>query len=340
MEKERTEFYQKLSQVETDLETTQTELEQLKQEKQAAENQSSTMEGMQNAAQSGSFPSMSGGNSGSAMSGMSTSAGSASAAVSGGTAAVSGGTAQMSMGGQMQSSDSDISLFGDEYDLTEVKNLLEQEASSEDEAEEILEKLLEWQETVAEQYAELIREEEATRLDIQYTYDCAVIEGKQAEITYQEEMESQEETLQAAKDKLTDLEEEKAFLETLTDGIVTAEQGGYVPAVNYEAEDVLYSELALYSIYNMETATVPIEVPQEEIALFAVGDTVDVTISGSKNQEGTISAKAADSTGEGSRTDINYEVEVSIDNSNGRLSAQSAAVITIDGENEEVSGNE
>lgn len=262
------------------------------------------------------------------------------AAVSGGAAAASGGASQLSMGGQVQSSDSDTSLFGDEYDLTEVQNLLEREVSTEDEAEEILEQLQKWQETVAEQYAELVREEEATRLDIQYTFDCAVIEGRQAEITYEDEVESQEETLQEAKDKLADLEEEKALLDAMTNGVVTAEQAGYVAAVNYESEDVLNVATALYSIYNMETATVPIEVPQEEIALFAVGDTVEVTVGGIWNQEGIISAKAADSTGEGSRTSINYEVEVSIDNSSSRLSSQSAAVIAINSENEEVSENE
>lgn len=90
----------------------------------------------------------------------------------------------------------------------------------------------------------------------------------------------------------------------------------------------------------MDTATVPIEVPQEEIARFAVGDTVDVNVGGRSAQEGTVSSKASSATEGNSKTSVNYSVEVSIDNSSGRISSQSAATITIAEQDEEEEQND
>ena len=178
----------------------------------------------------------------------------------------------------------------------------------------------------------LTRDEEATRLEIQYTYDSAIIAAKLAELTYQENMESLEEELQSVKDELAELQETLETLKAMTDGIVTAGTAGTVAAVNYEADDLFSQDTAPYSIYNTDTVQVAIAVSQYDIADISVGDTVNVQISGMMNLDGTITEKVSEPTDGTSRTEIIYEVEVSLDNSRGRLSSGLAAVVTVDTE--------
>ena len=219
----------------------------------------------------------------------------------------------------MGGSQSSTSLFGNEYDLSEAESLLERTVSSTDEAEELLEQLIEMKETVTLQYEELLREEEMTRLEIQYTYDSAVIAGKLAELTYQQETQEWESSLAEAQETLNTWKEAKADLEEMEGGILTASEGGTAASVNYEAGDTLSGQLALYSIYQTETVTVPIEVSQYEISQFTVGDTVSVELGGRFTMEGTVSEKAAEPTSGTSRTEVIYQVTVSLDNAQGML---------------------
>lgn len=265
---------------------------------------------------------------------------------------VSGGVSAGSLDGEesgsmtmeeLNLSEEDISLFGDTYDLTQVENLLEQEPSDSDSAESLLEQLEEAADTVSSQYAELIRNQKATELEIQYTYDTAVLEGKLAEITYEETLEDWEDTLQEAQTAKEELEEKKQVLESMEDGIVTAQNSGLIASVNYAAEDVLSSGTPVLSYYNTEQVTVTIAVPQEQISEMQVGDTVEVTVAGRQEQSGTVTEKAMEVQEGNSRTTVNYEVTITMENENGRLTAGSSASVTIDPEqeeSEEVQGNE
>ncbi len=239
-----------------------------------------------------------------------------------------GGSGDMGSGGISGSSQED-SLFGDTYDLTEAWALVEKEPSDADDAEELVEELGDTLEEARLQYEELLRIKEATELEIRYTYDTTILEGKLAEITYQQEVAKLEETLQAAKDALQELQDEKALLEEMTDGVLTAATGGTVATVGYEEGDTLMSSLAAYSLYETDTVTIPIEVSQYDIADLCVGDTVSVEISGYGRWEGVVSEKSQEADTSQSRTSVNYEAEISVDNSSGRLSPSLAATVTI-----------
>ena len=225
---------------------------------------------------------------------------------------------------------SDDSLFGDEYDLTEIKNLLERTPSGEDEAEELLEELLEASETVENQYTELTREEKATRLEIQYTYDCAMIQGELAEVTYEQTTKELEAALQEARDEVDDAREELEKLENWEEGIITAARGGTVSSVSYEAEDLLSASSPLISYYETETVYVGIMVSQYRVADISVGDQVTVTLSGYGSRQGTVEEKSPESTEEGSRTEVNYEVQIALDNADGRLSLGLSAQVSLE----------
>ena len=224
----------------------------------------------------------------------------------------------------------DISLFGTTYDLSQVESLLDQEPSDSENAENLLDQLEEAKATVSGQYEELIRNQKATELGIQYTYETSVLAGKLAEITYEQELEEWEESLAEAENTRAEMEEKKEALSQMTDGIITADTGGTVAAVNYEADDVLDSSVPVLSFYDTEKVFVTIAVPQENIAQMQVGDAVEVNVGGRQELSGKITEKAMEEQEGNSRTTVNYEVTVTVDNENGRLSAGSSATVTAD----------
>ena len=263
------------------------------------------------------------------------SAGSGAAAMGGGSAE-SGAAAMGSMTmEELKLTESDISLFGDTYDLSSFENLLEQEPSDDDGAQELLEQLEDAQTTVTKQYEELVRSRKATELKIQYTCDASVLAGRLAEITYEQELADWEETLQEAKDRKKELEDQKRVLDEMQDGVVSADQSGLLAEVGYEAEDVLGSDTPVVSYYDTSAVTVTVAVPQEEIAQMQVGDTAEVELSGRQRMTGTITEKASEVQDGTSRTTVNYEVTVSVENEDGRLSSGMSAAVTVEAEEDE-----
>lgn len=255
------------------------------------------------------------------------------------------GTTMSGQNGQSGLSDEEISLLGDTYDLSEVEQLLSREPSDSDDAQDLIDELEDSRETTQEQYEELQRKQKIFELEIQHTYDTAVIAGKLAELTYQQSLEEWEETLAEARQDKADLEAQKALLETMTDGAIYADQAGAVAAISYEAGDSLSSDTPVVSYYDTDTVSIILEVDQEDIAGLSVGDTAEVTLKGAGQLEGMITEKSIESESGTSRTSVKYTVTVSIDNMDGRLSDGMSATVTFpedtktDTESEETEAN-
>ena len=246
------------------------------------------------------------------------------------------GTGVTGQNGQSALSDEDISLLGDTYDLTSVKQLLSREPSDSSDAQDLMEELQDSRETTKVQYEELQRKKKIFELEIQHTYDSAVIAGKLAELTYQQELSDWEETLAEAKQNKADLETQKALLEAMTDGVISAGRDGTVASISYEAEDLLDSSIPIVSYYDTDTVSITLEVPQEKIASLSVGDTAEVTLAGAGRLEGTLTEKSVEPKDGTSRTTVNYTATVSLDNSDGRLSNGLSATVTFTQETEAV----
>lgn len=230
----------------------------------------------------------------------------------------------------------DISLFGNTYDLSQVESLLDQEPADSESAENLLDQLEEAKKTVSSQYEELTREQKATEFGIQYTYETSVLNGELAEITYEQELAQWEESLAETKNAKEEMEEKKAILDQMTDGIITADTEGTISAVNYEEDDVLDNTVPLLSFYDTEQVFITISVPQEDIALMQVGDTVEVSVGGRQELSGKITEKAMEEQEGNSRTTVNYEVTVTVENEDGRLSAGSSASVTAETSSKEM----
>ena len=307
---------------------TQTEQETESPREDSEQNGASERDGAENGMPGG----MSGSTSGGSMPGGTSGSGMA-GGISGSGMAAGGSSGGASPDGELQSEtlsaedlgllEEDISLFGDTYDLTQIISLTEREPSDSEEAYDLIGQLEDAGTTVEEQYAELIRNQDASKLQIQYTYDSAVIDGKLAEITYRQEVQEWEETLADAESEKETLEAGKAVLDSFTDGIVTADRSGTISSVSFEAGDLLESGVPVVSYYDTDQAEVEIE----------VGDTAEVELPGAGTVSGTVTEKSPEAESGTSRTAVSYLVTVSMDNENGRISQGLSASVTIaDGE--------
>lgn len=90
------------------------------------------------------------------------------------------------------------------------------------------------------------------------------------------------------------------------------------------------ADTAFAYYYDTDTILISVEVPQEQIARVAVGDEVEVNISGNRQGAvtGTVSSIASSATAGGSISNVTYAVVISIDNSEGRLSSGSSTTVT------------
>ncbi len=240
--------------------------------------------------------------------------------------------------GANELSDDEISLFGSTYDLSQVKELLEREPSDSDTAQELLEQLYDQKETVTSQYEELLRNQKATELKIQYTYDTTVLAGELAAFTWEQEIQEWDEQLAQAKSEKAELEEIKEWLSSMEEGIVTADRDGLISSVSCETGDVLAQDTPVLGYYNTDTVTITFTVPQEEINQVQVGDTVSVDVGGWQT-DAEIRERAADPVSGTSRTTVEYEVTVSLENEEGFYSAGTSATVTVDAEGKADSGN-
>ena len=175
--------------------------------------------------------------------------------------------------------------------------------------------------------------EKIYELQIQYTYDTTNLAAQLAEITYEQELAEWEDTLSEAKEEKEAVEEQKALLDAMTDGTVVADQNGIVASVSYEEGDTVSSSVPVVSYYDTDTVTVTLEIPQEEIAGIAVGQTAEVQMDRFGTVEGTVSEKSVEPESGTSRTNVVYTVDVSIGNESGRISSGTAVTVTLDAEN-------
>lgn len=180
-------------------------------------------------------------------------------------------------------------------------------------------------------YEEAEREAVTSEAAIQKAYEEAVLAGKYADTTYEATLSALQSAVDTAQETLDELLEEQEALLALEDGDICADRSGTIASVTYEAEDVLYDNVALVSYYNTDTLYISVEVAQENIAKLTVGDEVDVMITGSRGTvTGEISSIASGKTSGGSISNVTYAVMISVDNTEGRLSSGSSATVTFD----------
>lgn len=213
-----------------------------------------------------------------------------------------------------------------QQELSQATTLYEKDVK---EAKNKIEQLSESVFTLNTIYDSAYREVELKKLEIQNEYNLTILEGKYADSTYNNTIETLKEAVESAEEKLADLKEAQANLLALEDGIVTASQAGTIASVRYDVDDVLFSNIAFVTYYDTSTLTISLEIDQENIAKVTVGDEVNVSVSGNRrgNITGTITSIATSATTGQSVSDVTYAVVVSVDNQDNSLSAGVSAEV-------------
>lgn len=213
-----------------------------------------------------------------------------------------------------------------ESDSTQAQSSYEQQTSEATQKKSELESNLTQLQSA---YEEALRNAVTEKVQIQNTYDTAVVDGEGAQTTYDSTVASLQSAVDSAQDTLDTLTEEQTALNALQDGVVTASQAGTLASVGYEAEDILSAGTPFVSYYDTDTILITIDVDQSHINDIAVGDSEDVSITGVRGQglTGTIRTIATSATTDSSASKVTYEVEVAVDNSEGTISTGLSATV-------------
>lgn len=201
-----------------------------------------------------------------------------------------------------------------------------------EEASEKITELTEQAEKLLTQYEEAERNSVVEKVQLKNEYDTAELEGSYADGTYQSSVISLEQAVEEAQRNYDTLVAEQAALLAVSDGVITASQDGTLSYVAYAEGDTLKADTAVVLYSDNSTISISVEVPQEKITEVSVGEEVAVQISGNRmgTQTGTITSIASGATTGGSISNVTYAVVVTIDNTEGTLSAGSSAVVTFE----------
>lgn len=155
-------------------------------------------------------------------------------------------------------------------------------------------------------------EYETSLISSKADYEVSLAESENAELVYETSKQSLEETLEGLKEDKEEAEEnQKSFLEALSDGYFYTEKAGTVVVSAVSADSYLSGDTLVIAYSNPETVTITAQVDQADIAGIEIGEEAYVMISGYGNYEGNVTmlnpVTQADS-----RTSVTYQVTVTL----------------------------
>ena len=182
----------------------------------------------------------------------------------------------------------------------------------------------------AEQIASLTEQITLSRARYQIDQE-SVLDGKNAEITYNAQLESLKENLAEAEEDREKLEEQVEAFEAFVgeDGILYADGEGIVTQVQYEAGDTLRQNGTILSYAPPADMTISVDMTQEDVVALQVGDTVEIAFTAYEDTvyEGTILSIDTTATSRNSAT-ISYEVIIGVEGDTTALYGGMTADIT------------
>jgi HlyD family secretion protein len=168
-------------------------------------------------------------------------------------------------------------------------------------------------------------------LEVEETYNEAVINGDNAEITYNAKVESLKEDLEEAEEEKNELEKKlEAFEEFVgSDGIVYADGAGIVTESRYEAGDTLKQPGVLIAYAEPENMTISVDVAQEDVVELSVGDSVEIEFTAYEGEiyDGVIYSIDTTATSRNSNT-VSYTVVISVEGDTTELYGGMVADVT------------
>lgn len=178
------------------------------------------------------------------------------------------------------------------------------------------------------------------KLEVKETYQESEINGENAEVTYQAQLESLKETLQEAEDEKTKIEEQLQEFEAFVgeDGILYAQEAGIITELPYAAGDRLETTGLLIAYATPGDMTITVNVTQEDVVDLAVGDAVDITFAAYQDTayDGVIQSIDTTAVAADSNT-VSYAVVISVSGDTSLLyGGMTADIVFVTEEKEDV----
>lgn len=180
-------------------------------------------------------------------------------------------------------------------------------------------------------YETALRNAVTGKAKIQNTHDTTVADGQNAKTTYDNTIATLQSAVDTAQKNLDTLTAEQTALNSLKDGVITATQAGKLSSVGYKADDTLSAKTAIVNYEDSKSVMITIEVDQAHIKDISVGEKVNVAMSGVRGNalSGKIDSIGTAASTNSSASKVTYDVQVSLDNSEGNLSTGSSATVTM-----------
>ncbi len=177
-------------------------------------------------------------------------------------------------------------------------------------------------------------------LETDETYQESMINGENARVTYEAELESLKETLKEAEDEKEQIEKQLSAFEAFVgeDGCLYAKEAGIVTEVLYEAGDSLRDAGTMISYAAPDDMTISVDVTQEDIVDLNVGDKVDITFTAYEDTVYEGSIRSIDTTATSRESNaVSYTVVIAVEGDTTLLySGMTADVIFVTKQKEDV----
>lgn len=179
-----------------------------------------------------------------------------------------------------------------------------------------------------------------SKLDVNETYQEDLINGENAQIHYDEQLESLKEDLQEAEEEKDKVQEQLSAFEAFVgeDGCLYANEAGIVTEVVYEAGDRLRDTGTMLSYATPDSMTISVDVTQEDIVNLEIGDKVDITFTAYEgvSYEGSIRTIHTTATSRESNT-VSYTVVIAVEGDTSLLyGGMTADIIFVTEQKEDV----
>lgn len=185
-----------------------------------------------------------------------------------------------------------------------------------DKAQQSLEDNADQIEALQKELKALSAKKSINKMDAEATYMESVINGENAQITYDAKMESLQETLKEAEEERDKIQEQLEDFENFVgeDGCLYANGSGIVTQVDYEEGDRLRNKGNMVSYAKPTDMTISVDVTQEDIVELKVGDKVDITFIAypESSYEGSIKSINTTATSTESNT-VSYTVVIAVE---------------------------
>lgn len=207
------------------------------------------------------------------------------------------------------------SLIQEQYD-----KLLSDYGRKVSEAQTEKNKLQDTLNSLQEEYNKKQEEDESQNVEINKEYDRAVLLSEQAEQRYNIAIEVLDEELSEAKANVEKWEKARDELYKIEDGMIYAEQDMTISSFRYHNGDEIEEEKSLLNYEDAASVLITVNVPQDEIVDWNIGDTVKIAVEGYEQLfSGTVSSMDLERAVQNNTDEIEYTATISIEQGEEQL---------------------